>query len=296
MPGASDAGCAVTAAFYPLQWAAERVGGEHVAVTGLTKPGAEPHDLELTPKAVGELAAPTSSSTSRASSPPSTRPCATQAPDAGFDVSPDADLTLAATDDGHDHAGETADEHEEHADEAGAKDPHFWLDPVRLPVRRDRPRRALRRPPTRRTRRPTTAPTPPPSSPTSPRLDAEFEAGLARCRSDELVTGHAAFAYLADRYGLSQEGIAGLTPDAEPDAATLRELAAHVARARRHAPSTARPSSTPALAETLARETGATVAVLDPLEGLTDASTRHATTLRSCAATSRSSSEGQGCS
>ena len=60
-------------------------------------------------------------------------------------------------------------------------------------------------------------------------LDGEFEAGLAQCRSDELVTAHAAFAYLADRYGLSQEGIAGLRPDSEPDAATLRELAAHVA-------------------------------------------------------------------
>ncbi len=44
----------------------------------------------------------------------------------------------------------------------------------------------------------------------------------------ELVTGHAAFAYLAQRYGLSQEGIAGISPDAEPDAATLRDLAAHI--------------------------------------------------------------------
>src|SRR4051794_32947309 len=46
----------VTAAFSPLQFVAERVGGEHVRVTTLTKPGVEPHDLELTPKAVGSLA------------------------------------------------------------------------------------------------------------------------------------------------------------------------------------------------------------------------------------------------
>jgi len=102
-------------------------------------------------------------------------------------------------------------------------------------------------------------------------LDHEFEAGLAQCRSDELVTAHAAFAYLADRFGLSQEGIAGLSPDSEPDASTLRELAAHVAE---HGVTTVYSETLvdPALARTLARETGATVAVLDPLEGLTDAS------------------------
>ncbi len=40
----------VVAAFYPLQFVAERVGGDAVAVTNLAKPGAEPHDLELNPE------------------------------------------------------------------------------------------------------------------------------------------------------------------------------------------------------------------------------------------------------
>src|SRR5262245_61273829 len=38
----------VVAAFYPLAWAAEQVGGDRVAVTNLTPAGGEPHDLELT--------------------------------------------------------------------------------------------------------------------------------------------------------------------------------------------------------------------------------------------------------
>ena len=38
----------VTAGFYPLVWVSERVGGEHVDVTGLTDPGVEPHDIEPT--------------------------------------------------------------------------------------------------------------------------------------------------------------------------------------------------------------------------------------------------------
>ncbi|MGL4744126.1 MAG: metal ABC transporter solute-binding protein, Zn/Mn family, partial [Dermatophilaceae bacterium] len=102
-------------------------------------------------------------------------------------------------------------------------------------------------------------------------LDAEFEKGLTTCTAKDLVTGHAAFAYLAQRYGFTQEGIAGISPDAEPDAATIRELTEHV---KQDGISTVYSETLvdPALAETVARETGAKVAVLDPIEGLTDSS------------------------
>ena len=182
----------VTAAFYPLQWAAERVGGEHVEVTGLTKPGAEPHDLELTPKAVGGLAGADVVVYLAGFQPAVDEAVTTQAADAGFDVTADADLTLAATDDGHDHAGETADEHEEHADEAGAKDPHFWLDPVRFQsVVTALGERFASADPDQRAAYRANAEALVADLRT---LDGEFEAGLARCRSDELVTAHAAFA------------------------------------------------------------------------------------------------------
>src|SRR4051812_37188232 len=45
----------VVAAFYPLAFAAERIGGPSVHVENLTPPGAEPHDIELTPREVGEI-------------------------------------------------------------------------------------------------------------------------------------------------------------------------------------------------------------------------------------------------
>ena len=51
-PGKVD----VVAAFYPLQFVAEQIGGDHVAVTNLAKPGAEPHDLELSPSQVAAIA------------------------------------------------------------------------------------------------------------------------------------------------------------------------------------------------------------------------------------------------
>src|SRR5262249_36561567 len=43
------------ASFYPLAYAAQRVGGNRVTVTNLTPAGAEPHDLELTPPQIDEV-------------------------------------------------------------------------------------------------------------------------------------------------------------------------------------------------------------------------------------------------
>src|SRR5439155_21718937 len=45
----------VVAAFYPIAYAAEQIGGPGYDVVNLTPPGAEPHDLELTPRAVGRI-------------------------------------------------------------------------------------------------------------------------------------------------------------------------------------------------------------------------------------------------
>src|SRR6478672_8743309 len=151
-------------------------------------------------------------------------------------------------------------------------DPHFWLDPTRLAdvatalgddfARRDPANAAVYRANAAALVTDLEG------------LDAEFRSGLAQCRTRELVTGHAAFGYLAERYDLHQEGVAGVSPDVEPDAATLRDLSAHV---RDAGVTTVYSESlvSPALAETVAREAGARVAVLDPLEGITDVSPGH---------------------
>ncbi len=46
----------IVAAAYPFQFIAERVAGAHAVVSNLTQPGAEPHDLELTPRQVASIA------------------------------------------------------------------------------------------------------------------------------------------------------------------------------------------------------------------------------------------------
>ena len=238
-PANDDGRMPVSAAFYPLQFVAERVGGDHVRVTGLTKPGrraARPRADAAGGR--GRSPGRGRSSTSRASSPRSTRPCRPRPRMRGLDVAPAAHLTLTSGD-------------------------------ARARPRRGARRRARRATPTR------TSGSTPPGSPTSPRavgedfarrdpanaadyranaaaltadlaaLDAEFRTGLAQCRTRDLVTGHAAFGYLADALRPAPGGGRGISPDVEPDAATLRDLSARRPRGGGHAPSTPRPWSPP---------------------------------------------------
>jgi zinc transport system substrate-binding protein len=239
--GSGD-GPQVVTSFYPLQFVTERIAGDAVTVHNLTKPGAEPHDLELTPRDVAELA--------------------------------DADLVVYLS--GFQPAVDTAvaEQASTSYDVAGAadlaaKDPHFWLDPVRLAdvagTLADRLAKLA------------------PADAASFRrnastlradlmaLDADYATGLADCASTDLVTSHAAFGYLAERYGLTQRGITGLRPEDEPSPGALAEITDFVTA---HDVRTIYSETlvSPAVAKTLARETGVRTAVLDPIEGLDDAS------------------------
>jgi zinc transport system substrate-binding protein len=251
----------VSAAFDPLAYAVERVGGAHVTVTTLAKPGAEPHDVELTPKEVAGLREAGLVVYEKGFQPAVDAAVADVDKGRSLDVSSSVDLTLGATEDGHDHAGDDSTH--------GSVDPHFWLDPTRYASAVTAISTKLAEvDPANATAYAQNAATFVGELTT---LDKEFAAGLEDCANRDLVTGHAAFAYLAQRYDLHQEGIAGLSPDAEPDAAAMKSIVEHV---REHDVSTiyAETLANKDLTETIAKETGATVAVLDPIEGLSDAS------------------------
>jgi zinc transport system substrate-binding protein len=83
-----------------------------------------------------------------------------------------------------------------------------------------------------------------------------------------IVTTHAAFGYLAARYGLTQVPMTGLSPEGEPDPAHLAQIEDLIRRADVTTVFT-EPLVPPDVADTIARETGAKVAVLDPIESLT---------------------------
>lgn len=250
----------VAAAFYPLQFAAERVGGAHVHVDNLTPQGAEPHDVELSARDVAAML-DADLVVYLAGFAPAIDDAAADA--AGFDVTGAAGLVddHADDDDGHGADGHDGDEH----DHTGA-DPHFWLDPIRLADVGDAiaERLADIRPGAAGDFRANAAAL----RAELEALDAELAAGLADCAITDIVTSHSAFGYLAERYGFRQIGVTGLSPHEEPSPGRLAEVS-ELVRDRGVSTIYYETLVDPGVAETVAAETGVATAVLDPLEGLT---------------------------
>ena len=262
---AADSGKpSVVAAFYPLQYAAQQVGGDTVSVTSLTPAGVEPHDLELTAAQVADISQADLVLYVKGFQPAVDEAVAQQAPDRALDVS--AALPLLGN------------------------DPHVWLDPSNMSaIGTAIANRLAEVEPDAAT---TVAKNATAFGSTMDALGAEYRTGLATCRLHDLVVSHEAFAYLAHAFGLNQIGISGLSPDAEPSPARLKEVADLV---------TSKGITTiyyetlvdPKIAQTIADETGAKVAKLDPLEGLTTGSTgNYVSIMKDNLATLRN---GQGC-
>jgi len=225
-------GPTVVASFYPLAWATENVTGRGVKVVNLTPPGAEPHDVELTPSDVARIS------------------------DAELVVYVGSGFQPAVEDAVANRAGPSLDVLED------AGDPHVWLDPVafagivqRIASRAEELRlepdagavshlRSVLR-----------------------GLDVQYRRGLENCERRVVVTTHAAFGELARRYGLTEISLAGRTPESEPSPRDLERLIAEVG-ASDATTVFAEPLVSSRVAETVAHEAGVRVATLDPIEGL----------------------------
>ena len=256
----------IVAAFYPLQFITQRVVGEHATVVNLTQPGAEPHDLELTPRQVASLTTANLVIYEKGFQPDvdeavrqsenrevidtttvvSLRPLMTNGDDLGHSEGA-----------GHDHS---------------ALDPHIWLDPTSVsriagavqarlviidPDHASDYRRNARE-----------------LEQELRGLDLSYRSGLAHCVRTEFITTHAAFGYLAQRYHLTQIAISGLSPDAEPSPARIADVQ-RVARAYGLTTIFSETLVSPALARAIAGDLGLVTDVLDPIEGLTDQSRGH---------------------
>jgi len=253
----------VVASFYPLQFATEQIGGNHVAVTSLTKPGAEPHEVELTPREVAAVSTARLVVYERGLQGAVDKAVQSQAGDRSLDVTPAADLDLVF------QPGVGAVDSTPRANAPGTKDPHFWLDPQRYSeVATVIAQRLSIVDPANKADYVNNA------AAFQGRLAAlteEFKAGLANCWRRYIVTSHSAFGYLAQRFGMVQVAINGLSPEDEPKAAQIAAVSAYV-RARGVTTIYAETLASPAIAQAVASETGAKMATLDPLEGLTDKS------------------------
>lgn len=232
----------VVAAFYPLAFAAEQIGGAGVRVKNLTPPGVEPHDLELS---AGDI---------------QTIGSAEVVLYLGSGFQPALEKAIDSTSAKGVDLLDAVETHEGGEEEHGV-DPHVWLDPIRYAVIAERIGKELDREAE--------------AAAFADRLNAldiEFHRGLSDCEHDEIVTSHAAFGYLAERYGLKQVAITGLSPEAEP---TPRDLEQVVGEVRAVDATTVffETLMSPRLAQTVAREVGVQTAVLNPIEGLTEEET-----------------------
>jgi zinc transport system substrate-binding protein len=241
--GGAKQGKSVVAAFYPLAYAAQRIGGPGFDVQNLTPPGAEPHDLELTPRTVARIENADFVFYLGRGFQPAVSKAVDQA--SGTTVDLLVGLSLHASTE---------------QEEGLTADPHVWLDPVLFGKMARRIGEALHRPAGQLTA-------------DLRKLDGEYRRGLQHCARHEIVTSHAAFGYLAQRYGLKQVPITGLTPESEPSPKQLADVIQLVKRT--HATTVFFETLvSPRLADTVAREVGARTAVLDPIEGLTPAEQR----------------------
>ncbi len=310
-------GTTVLTSFYPLQYLAEEIGGDRLEVTSLTPPNVDPHNLELAPRTVADMA-DAALVVHLSGFQPAVDEAVAVTGARAFDAADHTEL-LTAGQTGHEHAEEDAghehaegahdghdDAHDEHeGDDAhdehehddahdehegddghghehessgdGALDAHFWLDPVRLAEVGEALSTEL-------------SEIDPDGAATYRAnaeelvaelhaLDEELAAGLASCERDTIVVAHEAYGYLTAEHGLRQEGLSGLDPESEPSPARLAEIADVVAE---HDVDTIFVESllSPAVSETLAEDLGLRTAVLDPLENQQDESADYLDVMR----------------
>ena len=293
-----DGKLTVMASFYPLQYLAEKIGGEHVSVTSLPPEGAEPHDLELSPKMVDSLSSADAVVYLAGFQSAVDEAIEQQAPKTVIDVSPAAELVEAGTDanhpaeeeeeatdeaqsgetEGHDHEGHDHDHagHEHHHDMSA--DPHFWLDPTRMAkaatlvgdklAEADSAHADVYKANAKALAEELNT------------LSDTLVTKTSSCKVKTFVTAHTAFGYLADRTGLTQVGISGLDPESSPSPARLAEIA-QIAKEQGVTTIFTEALIDPKVAQTLADDLGITTAVLDPIESQTDASKDYAATMNS---------------
>ncbi|MFZ5966991.1 MAG: metal ABC transporter substrate-binding protein [Bacillota bacterium] len=252
---------------YPMYDFAQKIGGDKVDVRLMIPPGAEPHDWEPTAKLMAAL----------------------EEADVliynGVEIEPWIDKVLGSLSNKNiviveasedielikfeEHAHEDNEEEQlaEEEDDHGEYDPHVWLDPTNAAkeaenimnafIKADEDNKELYEANYQAFKEKIAA------------LDQKYQQELRDVKRKEIVVAHAAFGYLTHKYGLEQISINGLSPQEEPSAAKLAEIAEEV---KEHEIKYIffETLTSPKLSQVLAEETGAKTAVLNPIDGLTE--------------------------
>ena len=242
----------VVVGLYPDAYLAQAIGGDRVTVINLTRPGGEPHDLELTARQIIAIA-DSDLTIHHPGLQPALDAAIRQTAASSVLAVPDA---INPPNGGDDETGHNL-------------DPHVWLDPVKMISLAKAVEQRL--------------------SELDPGnqaaydaglkdlqgeledIDQRYAAGLVDCRHREFITTHAGFSHLAERYNLTQIAIAGISPDAEPSPGRLAEIQ-RIAVSAGLTTVFFETLASPELARTMAQDLGLTTDMLDPIEGITDQS------------------------
>lgn len=246
---------------YPFEYIASQVAGDHATVTNLLAPGADSHDLELSPRQIGQVSAADLVIYQSGLQAPMDQAIEQQTPTHVLDTATFLKLRPATA------AADDQDSHQIDPDryDPGAYDPHVWLDPTNMVEIANQTAAVL--------------------SQIQPEnaddfaanaahlnsrladLDSQFTSGLSNCARTTFITNHAAFGYLASRYGLEQVGISGLSPDEEPSPARIAQVQ-QIAKDNGVTTIFYETAVSPKVAQTIASDLGLSTDVLDPIETL----------------------------
>ncbi|KPI05541.1 ABC-type metal ion transporter, periplasmic subunit [Actinobacteria bacterium OK074] len=255
----------VVASFYPMAFLTERIGGKYVNVSSLTQPGQEPHDLEISARQTAALQEADAVLYLK-NLQPSVDDAVSQSE---VKTKIDAASLTSLEKHGNEVGGHAAEHDDSENDELAGLDPHIWLDPVRYAEvaagvgkafeKADPDHAAVYKTNTAALVKKLGA------------LNTEFKDGLSDTKTKVFITTHAAFGYLAERYGLTEEAINGLDPESEPSAARVKDLE-KMAKADGVTTVFYETLVSDKTAKTIAGDANLKTDVLDPIEGITSKS------------------------
>jgi zinc transport system substrate-binding protein len=249
----ADRKLTVYTSVYPMYDFTQKIGGDKIKLKNLVPPGTEPHDWEPTPSDIAAL----------------------EKADVliynGAGMEPWLDKVLKSINTEKIEKVEATKglnllNNPAEADNL-VKDPHVWLDPMLAKQEMGAIKNALVS-----------------ADPTNQayyeknyndnaaqldQLDKEYKAAVTQFSKKDIVVAHQAFSYLCNAYGLNQVAIEGISADSEPSPARMAEIVKFVQEKQLHSIFFEELVS-PKVAQTIAQETGATTAVLNPFEGLTE--------------------------
>ncbi|MBY5034250.1 ZinT/AdcA family metal-binding protein [Streptococcus gallolyticus] len=251
----------IVTTFYPVYEFTKQVVGDSADVELLIEAGTEPHDYEPSAKAVAEIQEADAfiyqneNMETWVSKLDAKKVNAIKATE-GMVLLPGGEEEDGHEEEGHEHEGHHHD-----------YDPHVWLSPERAIMMVESIRDQLSEQfPEKKAKFEKNATA---YIEKLTALDKKYDASLSQAKQKAFVTQHTAFAYLALDYGLKQVGITGIAADTEPTVARLAELSKYV-KNNGIKYIYFEENASKKVAETLAKETGAETAILNPLESLTE--------------------------